>query len=56
MASSRPSLPRNVKLPGSASCLNDIASEMNFLLLPQFLLTTSEFRDRLQTLLKIRLQ
>ena len=33
------SLPRNVKLLGCASCLNDIASEMIFPLLPQFLIT-----------------
>ncbi len=33
------SLPRNVKLLGTASLLNDIASEMIFPLLPQFLLT-----------------
>ncbi len=39
MAASRPSLPRNVKLLGWASCLNDIASEMIFPLLPQFLIT-----------------
>lgn len=32
-------LPRNVKLLGAASLLNDIASEMVFPLLPQFLLT-----------------
>ena len=32
-------LPRNVKLLGWASCLNDIASEMVFPLLPQFLIT-----------------
>ena len=32
-------LPRNVKLLGMASLLNDIASEMIFPLLPQFLLT-----------------
>ena len=32
-------LPRNVKLLGAASLLNDIASEMIFPLLPQFLLT-----------------
>jgi len=39
MASSRSSLPRNVKLLGWASCLNDVASEMIFPLLPQFLIT-----------------
>ncbi|MCA9268431.1 MAG: MFS transporter [Planctomycetales bacterium] len=39
MDESRPALPRNVKLLGWASCLNDIASEMIFPLLPQFLLT-----------------
>ena len=39
MATSRPPLPRNVKLLGWASCLNDIASEMIFPLLPQFLIT-----------------
>lgn len=38
-ASSRPSLPRNVKVLGLASLLNDIASEMIFPLLPTFLLT-----------------
>ena len=32
-------LPRNVKLLGLASLLNDIASEMIYPLLPQFLLT-----------------
>ncbi len=32
-------LPHNVKLLGWASCLNDIASEMIFPLLPQFLIT-----------------
>jgi hypothetical protein len=32
-------LPRNVKLLGLASLLNDIASEMAFPLLPTFLLT-----------------
>ena len=32
-------LPRNVKLLGWASCLNDISSEMIFPLLPQFLIT-----------------
>ena len=32
-------LPRNVKVLGAASLLNDIASEMIFPLLPQFLLT-----------------
>src|SRR3954452_12572071 len=32
-------LPRNVKLLGLASLLNDVASEMIFPLLPQFLLT-----------------
>lgn len=39
MASSRSSLPRNVTLLGWASCLNDVASEMIFPLLPQFLIT-----------------
>ena len=34
-----PSLPSNVKLLGVASLLNDIASEMIFPLMPQFLLT-----------------
>jgi hypothetical protein len=34
----RPSLPRNVKLLGLASLFNDIASEMIYPLLPQFLL------------------
>jgi MFS family permease len=37
--SPRPSLPRNVKVLGLASLLNDIASEMIFPLLPNFLLT-----------------
>ncbi len=32
-------LPRNVKLLGAASLLNDIASEMIFPLMPQFLIT-----------------
>jgi hypothetical protein len=32
-------LPRNVKVPGQASLLNDVASEMIFPLLPNFLLT-----------------
>jgi hypothetical protein len=32
-------LPRNVKVLGGASLLNDIASEMIFPLLPSFLLT-----------------
>src|SRR5438309_9331929 len=36
---SRPPLPRNVKVLGLASLLNDIASEMIFPLLPGFLLT-----------------
>ena len=36
---SGPSLPRNVKVLGLASLLNDIASEMIFPLLPSFLLT-----------------
>src|ERR1700745_3145937 len=35
----RPSLPLNVKILGLASLLNDIASEMIFPLLPNFLLT-----------------
>lgn len=35
----RPSLPRNVKVLGGASLLNDIASEMIYPLLPTFLLT-----------------
>ncbi|HEX6985246.1 MAG TPA: hypothetical protein VF170_07710, partial [Planctomycetaceae bacterium] len=34
-----PPLPRNVRLLGAASLLNDVASEMIFPLLPQFLLT-----------------
>jgi MFS family permease len=38
--SSRPALPRNVKVLGLASLLNDVASEMIFPLLPHFLLTT----------------
>src|SRR6516165_8757974 len=36
---SRQALPRNVKVLGLASLLNDIASEMIFPLLPNFLLT-----------------
>src|SRR5947207_2590638 len=36
---SPPSLPRNVKVLGLASLLNDVASEMIFPLLPDFLLT-----------------
>jgi MFS family permease len=36
---SRQPLPRNVRLLGWASCLNDVASEMIFPLLPQFLIT-----------------
>jgi MFS family permease len=36
---SRPPLPRNIKVLGGASLLNDIASEMIFPLLPNFLLT-----------------
>jgi MFS family permease len=39
MTETRQLLPRNVKLLGWASCLNDIASEMIFPLLPQFLIT-----------------
>ncbi len=38
-APARPPLPRNVKVLGGASLLNDIASEMIFPLLPTFLLT-----------------
>jgi len=34
----RPPLPRNVRILGLASCLNDIASEMIYPLLPQFLI------------------
>ena len=34
-----PRLPRNVKLLGFVSLLNDVASEMIFPLLPQFLIT-----------------
>jgi len=37
--SSRQPLPRNVKVLGLASLVNDIASEMIFPLLPNFLLT-----------------
>lgn len=37
--SAPPSLPRNVKLLGATSLLNDVASEMIFPLMPQFLLT-----------------
>ena len=33
------SLPRNVKLLGLASLLNDVASEMIYPLMPQFLLS-----------------
>ena len=39
MESSRPTLPRNVKLLGWASCLNDVASEMIFPLLPTFIVS-----------------
>jgi MFS family permease len=39
MSKSHRPLPRNVKLLGAASLLNDIASEMIFPLLPQFLIT-----------------
>lgn len=39
MSEQRPALPKNVKLLAWASCLNDIASEMIYPLLPQFLLT-----------------
>ena len=39
MVLERPPLHRNVKLLGWASCLNDIASEMIFPLLPQFLMS-----------------
>lgn len=35
----QPTLPRNVKLLGAASLLNDVASEMIFPLMPQFLVT-----------------
>lgn len=35
----RPTLPRNVRVLGGASLLNDVASEMVFPLLPNFLLT-----------------
>src|SRR5262249_13983422 len=38
-ARTRPALPANVKVLGLASLLNDIASEMIFPLLPNFLLT-----------------
>lgn len=38
MPEDRPPLHRNVKLLGWASCLNDIASEMIYPLLPQFLI------------------
>src|SRR5262245_2969153 len=38
-APSRPPLPRNVKVVGLASMLNDTASEMVYPLLPHFLLT-----------------
>ncbi len=40
VASPNPPLPRNVKVLGGASLLNDTASEMIFPLLPNFLLTT----------------
>ncbi len=39
MSKAKPPLHRNVKLLGWASCFNDIASEMIFPLLPQFLIT-----------------
>jgi MFS family permease len=39
MSQPPPSLPRNVKVLGLASLLNDVASEMIFPLLPDFLLT-----------------
>ncbi len=39
MQQKRPPLHRNVKLLGWASCLNDVASEMIYPLLPQFLIT-----------------
>ncbi|MCA9053056.1 MAG: MFS transporter [Planctomycetaceae bacterium] len=39
MTNSSPRLPRNVRLLGWASLLNDIASEMVYPLLPQFLIT-----------------
>lgn len=39
MSETPPPLSRNVKLLGWASCLNDIASEIIFPLLPQFLIT-----------------
>jgi len=38
MPTDRPPLHRNVKLLGWASCLNDVASEMIYPLLPQFLI------------------
>ena len=38
-AAPQSSLPRNVKILGGASLLNDIASEMIFPLLPEFLLS-----------------
>ena len=38
-APSSPSLPRNVKVLGAASLLNDVSSEMIFPLLPTFLIT-----------------
>ena len=37
--SAKPPLPHNVKLLGLASLVNDVASEMIFPLMPQFLLT-----------------
>ena len=39
----RQSLPRNVKVLGLASLLNDIASEMIFPLLPNFLLMKTTY-------------
>ena len=38
-APSHPALPRNVKVLGAASLLNDVSSEMMFPLLPTFLIT-----------------
>ena len=50
------SLPRNVKLLGLASLLNDIASEMVYPLLPQFLLAVlrGSLRPGMQGFGKVR--
>jgi len=41
-AENPPSLPRNVKVLGGVSLLNDVASEMAYPLLPQFLVAVRE--------------